>query len=63
MTREEILTKLAAQRNRLAELSVRELALFGSYARNEASEGSDLDFLVDFDVKSFDRYMDLKEFL
>ena len=54
MTCEEIIAKVAAQRKRLAELSVRELALFGSYARNEAREDSDLDFLVEFDVKSFD---------
>lgn len=59
MTSEEIIATLAAQRTRLAELSVRELALFGSYARNEAREDSDLDFLVEFEVKSFDHYMEL----
>ena len=63
MTRDEIIAKLAAHRSRLSELSVRELALFGSYARNEATDASDLDFLVEFEAKSFDRYMDLKEFL
>ncbi|MCU1246270.1 MAG: putative nucleotidyltransferase [Acidobacteria bacterium] len=63
MTREEILDTLAAQKKRLGQLRVRELSLFGSYARNEATEGSDLDFLVVFSEKSFDRYMDLKEFL
>lgn len=63
MTCEEIIATVAAERARLAELSVRELALFGSYARNEAREDSDLDFLVEFDVKSFDHYMGLKELL
>ena len=37
--------------------------MFGSAARNEATEGSDLDFLVEFDRKTFDNYMGLKEFL
>jgi predicted nucleotidyltransferase len=37
--------------------------LFGSAARNEASDASDLDFLVEFDRKSFDNYMDLKFYL
>ncbi len=37
--------------------------MFGSAARNEASDTSDLDFLVEFDRKSFDNYMDLKFFL
>ena len=32
-------------------------------ARDEASQTSDLDFLVEFQRKSFDGYMDLKEFL
>jgi hypothetical protein len=63
MTCEEIIATVAAQRKRLDALSVRELALFGSYARNEAREDSDLDFLVEFEVKSFGHYMDLKEFL
>jgi hypothetical protein len=63
MTRDEILAAVAAERDRLHELTVRELALFGSYARNEARDDSDVDFLVEFGVKSFDHYMDLKELL
>lgn len=42
---------------------VRELAVFGSVARNEATEVSDLDILVDFDgPATFDRFMGLKLF-
>jgi uncharacterized protein len=63
MTREEILGVLAAHRERLSDLAVHELSLFGSHARNEATEESDIDFVVEFTTKSFDRYMDLKEFL
>jgi predicted nucleotidyltransferase len=63
MTREEIVDILAGHRERLSELAVHELALFGSHARNEATEESDIDFVVEFTTKSFDRYMDLREFL
>jgi predicted nucleotidyltransferase len=57
---------------RLAELmpaarerfGVRDLAVFGSVARGEASDASDLDVLVDFVGKAtFDGYMGLKLFL
>ena len=42
---------------------VSELAVFGSVARNEATEVSDLDILVDFDgPATFDRFMGLKLF-
>ena len=63
MTREEILNVLATNRERLSQLAVHELALFGSHARNEATEESDIDFVVEFTTKSFDRYMELREFL
>lgn len=63
MTRDEILDAIDANRGRLSALGVVELALFGSYARGDAGPESDVDFLVEFSEKSFDRYMDLKDFL
>ena len=42
---------------------MRRLGLFGSIARGNGRQGSDLDFLVEFEKKSFDSYMGLKEFL
>jgi len=39
------------------------LALFGSFARDEARPDSDVDFLVELDRRTFDRYMELKIFL
>jgi predicted nucleotidyltransferase len=63
MTRDEILRAIDANRARLSALGVVELALFGSHARGDAGPQSDVDFLVEFTEKSFDRYMDLKEFL
>lgn len=63
--KEEILQTLARHRDSIQRFGARRLGLFGSQARGEAAEGSDLDFLVEFEpgAKSFDNYMDLKEFL
>jgi predicted nucleotidyltransferase len=63
MTRDEILRVVGANRGRLSALGVVELALFGSHARGDAGPQSDVDFLVELSEKSFDRYMDLKDFL
>jgi len=40
--------------------TVRRIGLFGSCARGEQQEGSDVDVLVEFDEPTFDHYMDLK---
>ena len=48
----------------LSKFRIKSLFLFGSVARNEANQESDLDFIVDFEGSAtFDRYMDLKIFL
>ena len=61
--RNHILKVLQEHRQEIRRLGVRSLSLFGSCARDEETADSDLDFLVEFDVKSFDAYMDLKLFL
>ena len=49
-TREEILASLGAAKTELQErFRVRTLALFGSYARNQQTEKSDVDILVEVD--------------
>jgi len=62
-SRDEVLRTLAENRERILGLGVRTLALFGSAARGEATDGSDLDFVVEFDRKTFSNYMGLKELL
>jgi predicted nucleotidyltransferase len=62
-TSREIVEVLARHREVLRALGVRRLALFGSVARGESTEASDLDFLVELDRRTFDGYMDVKEFL
>jgi len=50
MNRDEVLAILKVEKARLrAEFGVKSLALFGSVARNEATEGSDVDLLVEYE--------------
>lgn len=63
LTREQILAKLTERRDNIRRFGVRSLGLFGSVARGESASARDLDFLVEFDQKSFDAYMDLKAYL
>jgi uncharacterized protein len=61
--RDDIVSILRAQMLR-SRFGIKSLLLFGSAARNEATQESDLDFIVNFDgTITFDRYMDLKIFL
>ena len=45
---EEVLQRLAPHRDALVALGVKSLAVFGSVARNEANDASDVDLLVEF---------------
>lgn len=62
-SRERVLEALEGRKSELRRMGVRRIGLFGSVGRGESRAGGDLDFLVEFDRKSFDAYMDLKEFL
>ena len=46
----------------LSKYAVKKIGLFGSYARNEATDKSDIDIIVDM-PSDFDMYYDLKEYL
>ena len=63
-TKDEILNFLSRHKQEFAvRFSVRRIGLFGSIIRDEGSEESDLDILVEMDQPTFDHYMDLKFFL
>jgi uncharacterized protein len=62
-TAQEIFDAIELHRDAIKKFGVRRLGLFGSCARGENQETSDLDFLVDLEIKTFDNYMDLKDFL
>lgn len=63
--RDEILALLRAHHEDMTRrFGVRSLALFGSYARDAAGDGSDVDLLADFGgPPDFDVYMDAKFYL
>jgi hypothetical protein len=49
MKRDEIFAQLRGYRAELEEYGVSSLAIFGSVARNEETDQSDVDILVEFD--------------
>ena len=64
MTREEIISRIRERENELRRLGVARLSLFGSVARNEPGQASDVDLLVAFEGKvDYDRYVTVKFFL
>ncbi len=65
MNREQVLSLLNQHREDIQQrFAIKYLALFGSAARDEMHEGSDVDVLVEFEgPATFDGYMDLKFFL
>ena len=57
----EALAYFRVSRERFArDYGVRRIGIFGSTARGDRSQASDMDVLVHMDEPSFDRYMDLK---
>jgi hypothetical protein len=58
-TKENILNKLRLHKTELSQFGISAIGLFGSYVRNEQSEKSDIDLLVDFkpEEENFDNYM------
>lgn len=58
-----ILETLRTESDAFRRIGVTRLAVFGSAARGQLRDDSDLGFLVDLRIKSFDAYMDVKELL
>ncbi len=65
MNRQAVLTRLKGSVEEIRQrFSVKSLSIFGSIARDEAIDNSDVDVLVAFNQKaSFDIFMDLKFYL
>ena len=61
MTREDVVAALNPVMSELQALGVRDLRVFGSVARGDASDGSDVDFLVDIADASYSRYCRILE--
>lgn len=58
-TSHEILDILKNNKDLLLKYHVKKIGLFGSSSHNIASNESDIDFIVDFNKKTFDNFMDL----
>lgn len=58
-TKENIIATLISYKPELSKLGVQNIGLFGSYLRNEQSDKSDIDLLIDFEPEkeNFDNYM------
>ncbi|MGZ5244657.1 MAG: nucleotidyltransferase family protein [Bacteroidia bacterium] len=65
MNRQSIFNAIKLNAAKLKQFGVRNIGLFGSYARNEQNENSDLDILVDFEPEqeSFDNLMNIYDLL
>lgn len=64
LSTEEILGRLRAEQTYLGEhFGVKKIALFGSYARGDFNENSDIDILIEVEKKSYNRRYFLKEYL
>ena len=61
----ELLSRVAANRTRIAGMGVARLGVFGSFVRNEQGRDSDVDLLVEFapGQKNFDNFMALGFYL
>jgi predicted nucleotidyltransferase len=65
MDKTYIVNTLIYNKSRMSDLGISKIGLFGSYARNEQHEKSDIDIFVDFQPQkeTFDNFMELCFFL
>jgi len=65
LSKESILNKIKSHKPDLLKLGISQVGLFGSYLRDEQSDKSDIDILLEFDSgqENFDNYMDVCDLL
>jgi uncharacterized protein len=65
LTKQEIYQALRDHQERLVNMGVNRIGLFGSFVRDAANSESDIDLLIEFQVaqKSFEHFMELSFFL
>ena len=64
-TKDNIIAALKYYKPEFLKFGVQNIGLFGSYMRNEQSDKSDIDLLIDFDPdqENFDNYMGVYDML
>ncbi|HBT17230.1 MAG TPA: nucleotidyltransferase [Firmicutes bacterium] len=65
MKGEDIIEFFKNNKCELKKYGIRKIGLFGSYAKSQENENSDIDVLIEFEEgnKTFDNYMDFKFYL
>lgn len=64
MNKQQIISSIKEEKPYLLEhFGVEEIALFGSYARDEQKEDSDVDILVSTKIKTLSNYFSLLDYL
>ncbi len=63
LLREQILKKMRDHRAGIAKFGVKRIGLFGSVARGDSKEGSDVDLLVELEKPLGWEIVDLREYL
>jgi len=64
-TKDFILITIKTNRPEFAKLGIKDIGLFGSYVRENQSDKSDIDILIDFEPgkENFDNYMAVYDIL
>lgn len=66
MIRDNVIQKLKESKRFLQDnFGVKEIGLFGSYAKNDFTDASDIDIYIECDIErlTYDKYFELIEFL
>lgn len=65
LTKNDIFQTIIDNKETIKSFGVTEIGLFGSYVRDEQTENSDIDILVDYDIDkiSYSKYFNFCEFI
>ena len=63
-TQEYIISTIKTHKAEINLFGIKSIGLFGSYSRNEQSDKSDIDLLIDFipEKENFDNYMNICDY-
>ncbi len=64
-TKEYILGTIKSNKKKISRYGIKDIGLFGSYVKDEQSEDSDIDILIDFEPgkENFDNYMAVYDYI
>jgi len=65
LTKQDIFKTIIDNKETIKSFGVTEIGLFGSYVRNEQTEDSDIDILIDYNIKeiNYKKYFLFHEFM